>query len=106
MAESERALGEEINLGSNYEISIGDTVRLIAEVMNAEVEVVTDGQRLRPEKSEVERLWADNSKARELLGWSPSYGGIDGFRRALRETVEWFAEPDNLRQYKHGIYNT
>jgi dTDP-glucose 4,6-dehydratase len=105
MAESDKAGGEEINLGSNYEISIGDTVRLIAEVMKAEVEIVTDDQRLRPEKSEVERLWADNTKARELLGWSPSYGGIDGFRRALKETVDWFADPDNLRRYRHGTYN-
>jgi NAD dependent epimerase/dehydratase len=105
MAESDRAFGEEVNLGSNYEISIGDTVRLIAQVMNAEVEIVTDEQRLRPDKSEVERLWADNSKARELLGWRPTYGGQDGFRRALAETAEWFVEPDNLRQYKHGIYN-
>ena len=105
MAGSERALGEEINLGSNYEISIGDTARLIAEVMGADIRISTDEQRLRPDKSEVERLWADNSKARELLGWAPAYGDRDGLRRALGETVAWFTEPDNLRRYKHGIYN-
>lgn len=105
MAESDQVLGEEINLGSNYEISIGDTVQLIAEAMDAEVEIVTDEQRLRPDKSEVERLWADNSKARELLNWSPEFGQREGFKRALAETAQWFTEPDNLARYKHGIYN-
>lgn len=105
MAESDRVLGEEVNLGSNYEISIGDTVALIAEAMGAEVEITTDEQRLRPEKSEVERLWADNSKALELLDWRPAYGQRDGFKRALAETAEWFTDPANLARYKHGIYN-
>ncbi len=105
MAESDAVLGEEVNLGSNDEISIGDTVQLIAEAMNAEVEITTDEQRLRPDNSEVERLWADNSKARELLGWRPEYGGREGFRRALAETAEWFTDPANLARYKHGIYN-
>ena len=104
MAESDRVLGEEVNLGSNYEISIGETVRLIAEAMGAEVEITTDDQRLRPEQSEVERLWADNRKARELLGWQPAYGQRDGLRRALGETAAWFAEPANLARYKHDIY--
>jgi len=105
MAESDAVLGEEVNLGSNYEISIGDTVKLIAEAMNTEVEIETDQQRLRPDNSEVERLWADNGKARELLGWRPAYGSREGFKRALTETAEWFTEPANLARYKHGIYN-
>ena len=105
MAESDKVLGEEVNLGSNYEISIGETVQLIAEAMNTEVEIVTDEQRLRPEKSEVERLWADNTKARELLGWQPEHGQREGFKQALRETAEWFTDPANLVRYKHGIYN-
>jgi nucleoside-diphosphate-sugar epimerase len=105
LAGSDRALGEEVNLGSNYEISIGDTVGLIAEAMGVDVRIMTDTQRLRPDKSEVERLWADNSKARELLGWQPSYGQRDGFRRALAETAAWFIDPVNLARYKHGIYN-
>ncbi len=105
MAESDAVLGEEVNLGSNHEISIGDTVRLIAEAMNAEVEIETDEQRLRPEKSEVERLWADNAKARELLGWTPEYGNRGGFKHALAETAEWFGDPTNLACYKHSIYN-
>lgn len=105
VAESDRAVGEVINIGSNYEVSIGDTVRMIAEVMGTEVEIETDEVRLRPQKSEVERLWAENRKARELLGWEPSYGGLEGFRRGLAETSEWFTNPDNLKAYKTDIYN-
>jgi NAD dependent epimerase/dehydratase len=102
---SPRAVGEVINLGSNFEISIGDTARTIAEVMQVEIDVVADEQRLRPEKSEVERLWAANAKAHELLAWQPRYAGIEGFRRGLTETVAWLSEPANLSSYKPGIYN-
>lgn len=98
-------LGEVVNLGSNYEISIGDTARLIGEVMGQEIEIVMDDVRLRPEKSEVERLWADNRKAAELFGWHPAYGGLDGLRRGLVETVEWFQQPANLAWYKANRYN-
>lgn len=102
---SDRGTGEIINIGSNFEISIGDTARTIAEVMAADIEILTDEQRLRPEKSEVERLWASNAKARELLGWEPKYGGLDGFRRGLAETVAWFSKPSHLASYKPDIYN-
>lgn len=105
VAESPNSLGEVINIGSNFEVSIGDAVRLIAEVMGAEIEIETDLARLRPEKSEVERLWANNSKARDLIGWEPIYGGGEGFRRGLAETVAWFTNPDNLKNYKADIYN-
>lgn len=105
IAESERSVGEVINIGSNFEVSIGDTVRLIAEVMGVEIDIETEQQRLRPEKSEVERLWASNSKARELAGWEPQFGGREGFKRGLAETVEWFTDPENLKQYKADIYN-
>ena len=103
--DAERAVGEVINLGSNFEISIGDTARAIAEVMGVDIDLITDDQRLRPENSEVERLWASNTKARELLGWQPAYGGRDGFLRGLAETVEWFREPANLVGYKADVYN-
>jgi dTDP-glucose 4,6-dehydratase len=72
--------------------------------MGVEIEVLSDKQRLRPDKSEVERLWADNSKARKLLDWQPEFGGLDGFRRGLVATVEWFKEPANLRSYRSDIY--
>jgi len=105
VAESPRSAGEVINVGSNFEISVGDTARLIADVMQQDVEIETDSERLRPERSEVERLWADNSKAKSLLGWGPEYGGEDGFRRGLARTVEWFTRPENLRTYKSDLYN-
>ncbi len=103
--ESTRGIGEVINLGSNFEISIGDTARAIAESMGTSIEIITDEQRLRPEKSEVERLWASNTKARELLGWQPKFGGRDGFMRGLAETINWFREPAHLSAYKADIYN-
>lgn len=102
---SDRGVGEVINIGSNYEISIGDTAKVIAEAMGVQIEIVTDEQRLRPEKSEVDRLWAANDKAARLLGWSPSYGDVHGFRRGIAETVAWFREPANLAAYKADIYN-
>lgn len=105
MAEQRAGIGEVINIGSNYEISIADTARLIAEAMDKEIHIVTDEQRLRPEKSEVERLWADNTKAKEILAWEPAYGGREGFKRGLAETAEWFANPEHLKQYKADIYN-
>ena len=90
---TQRAVGEIINLGSNFEISIGETARAIAELMQVEVELCADEQRLRPDKSEVLRLWAANEKAREMLGWRPHYGDGDGFRRGLAETIGWFTNP-------------
>ncbi len=105
VAESPAAVGEVINIGSNFEISVGDTCRLIAEVMGREVEIETDEQRLRPDGSEVERLWADNGKAQRLLGWTPEYGGRDGFARGLAQTIDWFRDPANLSRYKADIYN-
>jgi dTDP-glucose 4,6-dehydratase len=102
---SNKGAGEIVNLGSNFEISIGDTARTIAEVMGVEIEIVSDQQRMRPDKSEVERLWADNSKARRLLDWQPSYGGLDGFRRGLSATVDWFNQSGQLSSYKSDVYN-
>lgn len=102
---AENVAGETINLGSNFEISIGDTVQLIAEVIGEQVSIATDEVRLRPEKSEVERLWADNAKAKRLLGWSPAFAGVDGLRRGLQSTVDWFSQSKNLQAYKADVYN-
>jgi NAD dependent epimerase/dehydratase len=102
---SDRSTGEVINLGSNFEISIGETARTIAGVMGVDIEIETDEQRLRPAASEVERLWASNEKARVLLGWRPAYGGREGFLRGLAETVAWFTEPANLARYRPELYN-
>jgi NAD dependent epimerase/dehydratase len=105
LAECDAALGHVVNLGSGFEISVGDTAKLIAEVMGRPMEIVTDDQRLRPEKSEVERLFSDTRKAQALTPWRPSYGGLDGFKRGLRETIDWFTKPDNLKSYRHDTYN-
>lgn len=97
--------GEVINVGSNFEISIGATARTIAEVIGVEIDIESDEQRLRPAKSEVERLWADNSKALRLLGWQPTHGGRDGFRQGIAKTVEWFRQEGVLNRYKTNLYN-
>jgi NAD dependent epimerase/dehydratase len=102
---SERGIGEVVNFGSNFEISVGETAKLISEVMNAKVEIIADDVRFRPSNSEVERLWADNLKAKQLFGWQPIYGGRDGFKRGLAETVEWFINQGNNKKYKPGLYN-
>lgn len=102
--QSDAGLGEVVNFGSNFEISVGDTARTIAQAMGRDVEVVADSERLRPAQSEVERLWADNGKAARLFGWRPSYGGHEGFRRGLEETIAWFTG-ENLAGYRPDRYN-
>ena len=102
---SDHAIGEVINIGSNFEISIGDTAHIIAEAMGTSIEIITDEQRMRPDKSEVERLFASNIKALELLGWQPQFSGREGFIRGIKETVAWFSDPSNLAYYKANIYN-
>ena len=102
---SDKGVGEIFNLGSNFEISIRDTVDIIAHIMNASVELITDEVRLRPENSEVERLWAENRKAKKIFNWDPSYVGREGFIKGLTETVDWFSQPQNLKKYKFNAYN-
>lgn len=104
LAECDAAVGRTVNAGSGFEISIGDTARAIIELMGREVAIVTDEQRLRPDASEVERLWADSDLMRSLTGWTPEYGGGEGFRRGLRETIDWFSDPANLARYKTDRY--
>ena len=102
---SDIGLGEVVNLGSNFEISIGDTAQLIAEAMNTQIEIISDELRFRPKDSEVERLWADNTKAKKFFSWQPNYIGRDGFKRGIIKTVDWFKQPKNLSNYKIDIYN-
>ncbi|GCD11352.1 NAD-dependent 4,6-dehydratase LegB [Clostridium tagluense] len=99
VAESEKTIGEVINAGSNYEITIGDTVKKIISIIGKDVKILCDDERLRPENSEVNRLWADNTKIKELTGWKPSYS-ID---KGLEETVEWIK--NNMQYFKTDIYN-
>lgn len=104
LAGCDAAVGQVVNAGSGFEISIGDTAQTIIELMGRDVRIVTDDQRLRPEASEVERLWADSSRMRTLTGWEPAYGGGEGFRRGLEETIDWFTDPANLGRYKTDRY--
>jgi dTDP-glucose 4,6-dehydratase len=97
--------GAIINLGTGEEISIGDTLKEIAALMGRPVEPEQDADRLRPAASEVDRLCAANERARDLLGWSPRWGGREGFRRGLAETIRWFTDPNNLARYKVHAYN-
>jgi NAD dependent epimerase/dehydratase len=101
LARCEQAIGETVNIGSNFEISVGDTLKLIRDLMNSDVEFLVDEQRLRPENSEVFRLWCDNTKLRNLTGFEP----IFDIRTGLKDTVEWFSKVENLAKYKTSIYN-
>lgn len=101
LAKCEKANGQTVNIGSNYEISVGDTLNLIKKIMGSDVEFVTDEVRLRPEKSEVNRLWCDNTKIKELTGFKPQYS----IEQGLKETIDWFKNPENLKKYKADIYN-
>lgn len=98
-------LGQTINLGTNHEVSIIDTANIIADIIGTSLEIESDDSRIRPQLSEVERLWADNTKAMDLLDWQPIEAGRDGFCRAMETTVEWFRKPENLKRYKADIYN-
>lgn len=104
MSETDAAVGEVLNIGSNYEISIGETAELIAELMEADIDIVEESERIRPKNSEVERLWADNSKAKKIIGWEPRYAQKSGFKRGLSETIKWFREYGDLDKEKSSIY--
>ncbi len=95
------AIGQEVNIASNREISMKDTMNLIAKIMESDVRFIEDKQRLRPKNSEVFRLWGDNSKIKQMTGYTPSYSLEDG----LRETIIWFMKKENLAKYKTEIYN-
>jgi NAD dependent epimerase/dehydratase len=101
IAENDNTIGKEINIASNSEISMRDTLQLIKKIMDSEVEFITDKQRLRPEKSEVFRLYGDNTLIHELTGYKQDYTLEEG----LKETVDWFTKEENLKKYKAGIYN-
>lgn len=101
LAKSDKTVGEVVNIGSNFEISIGDTLNIIRELMGLDVEFLTDEQRLRPAKSEVFRLWCNNEKINKLTGYEPKYD----IRTGLKSTIDWFTKQENLEKYKANIYN-
>ena len=95
--------GQTINIGSGYEISIGNLIDIIGQEAGVTVEVVRDKSRLRPKNSEVERLCADNSLAKKLINWEPNYYGEQGLARGIKKTIEWFVKNEN--KYKANIFN-
>jgi len=101
LAECEAAIGQTVNLGSNFEITVGDTLNMIKDIMKSDVTFITDEQRIRPEKSEVFRLWCDNTLVQNLTGFKPEVT----MRQGLEKTVEWFSKTENLKKYKTNIYN-
>ena len=103
--EAENAIGEVINIGTGYDISIQKTVEKIKEIMNSNVNIQLDERRIRPERSEVDRLQAGNEKALSLLDWRPHFVGEEGLEEALEKTVKWFSDPNNSRGYKASVYN-
>ena len=101
LAECDAAIGKEVNICTNFEISMRDTLELIADIMKVKVNFIEDEQRIRPKNSEVFRLWGDNALIKSLTGFEPMYD----IRRGLTETIEWFTNAENLSQYKANIYN-
>ncbi len=101
---SDSVIGEVVNIGSGFEISVADTVKLIAEVMGAKVTVTKDHNRVRAQNSEVERLWANTERAQRLIGWDPEFAGLEGFRRGVTITCEWFSNEANRTRYREGRY--
>lgn len=101
LTECETAIGEIINIGSNSEISMKDLVNLIKKIMNSDIDVIEDEKRIRPEKSEVFRLWCNNEKIHKLTDYQPKYS----VRQGLEKTIGWFSDPENIKRFKHNIYN-
>jgi nucleoside-diphosphate-sugar epimerase len=101
LAQCDAAIGQAVNIGSNFEMSIGDTAALIAEIIGERIDITCDEARVRPQTSEVERLWCDNSRLAGLTGFRPQIG----LREGLQRTIEWFRQPANLARYKADSYN-
>jgi dTDP-glucose 4,6-dehydratase len=101
IAESDKTIGQEINIATQSEISIGDLAGKLIAMINPAAKIVCDKQRIRPEKSEVSRLYGSNAKLKEMTDWIQQYSLVDG----LKETIEWFTKKENIMRYKAGIYN-
>ncbi len=101
LAESDNSIGLEVNIASNFEVSMKDTLELIREIMHSDIKFISEEQRIRPEKSEVFRLWGDNSLIKNFTGFEPEYS----LEKGLKETIDWFSKKENLKMYKTDIYN-
>ena len=102
VANSTMTIGEVLNSASNFEISIGKTAKLIAELMDSKIEIEHEEKRIRPMNSEVKRLYGCNKKIKKLTNWNPSYQNLDGFKKGLEITIKWFSEKNNFKRYKYN----
>jgi len=102
---NKKIIGETINIGNNFEISIREILNILKEDYNFKFKVKIDKKRIRPKKSEVFRLYASNDKARKLLGWKPKFKGYNGFNKGLGKTIRWLTNKNNLSLYKSELYN-
>jgi dTDP-glucose 4,6-dehydratase len=102
---NKKCIGEVINLGSGYDFSMQEVLLIIEDILNKKLKVNVDQNRIRPEKSEVNHLLSNNTKAKKLLNWEPQFKGKKGFQEGIRKTIEWFGKKENLSLYKSNIYN-
>lgn len=102
---NKKCIGEVINLGSGYDFSMQEVLLIIEDILNKKLKVNVDQNRIRPEKSEVNHLLSNNTKAKKLLNWEPQFKGKKGFEEGIRKTIEWFGKKENLSLYKSNIYN-
>jgi len=102
VSDSGKTIGEVINSASNFEISIGSTAKLIAELMGSQIDIEQENMRIRPENSEVQRLFGSNEKIKLLTNWKPSYQSLEGFKKGLEITIRWFSDKDNLKRYRYN----
>ncbi len=102
---NKKCIGKVINLGTGSHFTIKETLKIISKILKKEIKVTLDKKRIRPKKSEVDRLLSNNNKAKKLLNWKPKYSGRKGFYKALEITINWFKNPKNLKLYKTDIYN-
>lgn len=105
IAKSDNSIGKVINIGSNFEISIGEVVDLISNIMGKKVTVIQEDQRIRPINSEVERLFAKIELAKESTDWSPKFHGHEGFKLGLQKTIDWYMNKNNRKYFKSDTYN-
>lgn len=98
-------IGKVINLGAGFEISILKTAQLISDLMDKDIKIIKDQQRIRPQESEVNRLFSDNSLAEKTIKWRPKFKGEEGFVSGLKKTIDWFSTTENRQNYKSNIYN-
>ena len=104
VAEGEGGLGEVFNMGSGFEVTMADVVDMICEIAGRKIDIVEDTERVRPENSEVERLWSDSSRIQETFGWTPNHSGRDGLYRGLEKTYAWFRDNYTLAGYDPAKY--